>query len=244
VVGAGPGGVHARAGLCVPGRTAQMIERHIKVSRLARYYTLGPPAIDAAEAWFVLHGYRQLAGRFLRRFEGLDDGSRRIVAPEALSRFYLDDGSGPHGRHSRVGATWMTREDREREIEDYVAYLDAVAHRELAGGRRAGGPLRSVVLGFSQGAATASRWAVYGMMQPDDLILWAGLPAHDLDRKKATTRLEATRVSFVVGSEDRFRNDAAVAEQVAWLREAGIDCRVVTYDGDHRVDSDALLRLV
>ncbi|MEJ2217163.1 MAG: hypothetical protein P8099_11165 [Gemmatimonadota bacterium] len=118
-----------------------MIERHITVSRVARYYTLGPPAIDAAEVWFVLHGYRQLAGRFLRRFEALDDGTRRIVAPEGLSRFYVDDDSGPHGPGSRVGASWMTREDREREIDDYVAYLDAVASRELAGRRRAAGSI-------------------------------------------------------------------------------------------------------
>lgn len=220
-----------------------MIERHITVSRVARYYTLGPAAIDAAEAWFVLHGYRQLAGRFMRRFEALDDGTRRIVAPEALSRFYVDDTSGPHGPGSRVGASWMTREDREREIADYIAYLDAVASRELAGGRRAPGPVKVVVLGFSQGAATASRWAVHGELEPDELMLWSGLLAHDLDRDRGAERLRDTRVSFVAGGDDRFRNDAALEEQAAWLREAGVGCRVVDYDGGHRLDPDTLLRL-
>ncbi len=221
---------------------ATMIERHITVSRVARYYTLGPPAIDAAEVWFVLHGYRQLAGRFLRRFEGLDDGTRRIVAPEALSRFYVDDEAGPHGPTSRVGATWMTREDRDREIADYVAYLDAVAARELAGGRRAPGPLRVVVLGFSQGAATASRWAVHGAVRPTELVLWAGLLAHDLDRELAAARLRGSRVTFVVGAADRFRNEAALAEQERWLDGSGIARRRVDHDGGHRVDSPVLER--
>ncbi|NIP78275.1 MAG: phospholipase, partial [Gemmatimonadetes bacterium] len=83
------------------------------------------------EVWFVLHGYGQLAERFVRRFDalpGVRDGMRAVVAPEALSRFYVEEEvTGPHGPESRVGATWMTRADREHEIRDYVEYLDRVA---------------------------------------------------------------------------------------------------------------------
>ncbi len=60
------------------------------VPRTARYYTLGPTHGFPRELWFVCHGYGQLAERFLRQFAPLDDGTRLIVAPEALSRFYLD----------------------------------------------------------------------------------------------------------------------------------------------------------
>ena len=42
----------------------------------------------------------------------LDDGSRLIVAPEALSRFYLGEVSQRPASERRVGASWMTREDR------------------------------------------------------------------------------------------------------------------------------------
>ena len=100
----------------------------------------------------VLHGYRQLARRFLRRFEPVAGDHRRIVAPEGLSRFYADPGRGRHGPASAVGASWMTREDRENEIRDYVAYLDQLWQhlRTDSPGRT-----RLVVLGFSQGVATA-----------------------------------------------------------------------------------------
>src|ERR1051325_10016453 len=49
-------------------------------------------------------------------------GRRRLVAPEGLSRFYLSE----RATERRVGASWMTREDRLAEIADYLGYLDAV----------------------------------------------------------------------------------------------------------------------
>lgn len=208
-------------------------ELHIPVTRTARYCTLG--ADDAGETWFVLHGYRQLARGFIRDFASLAGEGRRILAPEALSRDYTDDGSAPHGPEAQVGASWMTREDRDIEIRDYVAYLDTLAVTE--------GP-PGVVLGFSQGAATASRWVVYGAVRPAALVLWAGLPAHDLDRSRAVARLAAVPVYVMVGSSDRYRDDEAMEEQLEWLREGGVACRVIRYDGGHRIEPEGLDALV
>lgn len=205
-----------------------MHEHHIPVTRTARYFTLGPAG--AASSWFVLHGYRQLARGFLKAFGRLDDGHRRIVAPEALSRDYTDAGTGRHGPDARVGATWMTREDRETEIRDYVAYLDAVADAE-------GQP--DVVLGFSQGTATASRWVCYGAVRPGTLVLWAGPLAHDLDRERGLERLGGVNVIFVVGTDDPGAG-VAVAEQMAWLEAAGVACRRLEYEGGHRIEPAGL----
>ena len=77
-----------------------MREHHISVTRTARYVTLGDADRLPGEVWFVCHGYAQLAARFARDFEAIDDGSRLIVVPEALSRFYLDSGPGAHGAES------------------------------------------------------------------------------------------------------------------------------------------------
>ncbi|MBK7947090.1 MAG: hypothetical protein IPJ85_18060 [Flavobacteriales bacterium] len=98
-----------------------MEERFIQVQRTARYHVLG--TLEAApEIWIAIHGYGQLARYFLNNFKGLEEG-RCIVAPEGLSRFYLD------AEHARVGATWMTREDRLHEIDDHVAYPDRAVRR-------------------------------------------------------------------------------------------------------------------
>lgn len=245
-------------------------EEHLAVTRSARFATLGEPAAgDLEEIWFVCHGYRQLAAPFLRNFRSLDNGRRLIVAPEALNRFYLDDDGGPHGPESRVGATWMTREDRESEIADYVACLDslyshvlnradashppaplnesataseppgALNERSFSSGR----DVRIRVLGYSQGAATASRWAAYGQARIDQLILWAGLPAHDLELTGAADRLAGMDVTLVAGSEDGYTNPARAAGEVERLNAAEIPARLLEFDGGHRLDRATLDRL-
>ena len=98
----------------------------ITTARTARCHTAGPEDGPAREVWLVCHGYGQLASRFIRHFAPLADGTRLIVVPEALSRFYLDHPAKAGSTHARVGASWMTREDREAEIADQVEYLDAV----------------------------------------------------------------------------------------------------------------------
>src|SRR6266516_2401294 len=99
-----------------------MQEHHIGVTRSARYFALGTRSGEVGEVWFACHGYGQLAARFLEKLRVLDDGRRYLVAPEGLSRFYLSE--SPTER--RVGASWMTREDRLAELLDSPPYLGAV----------------------------------------------------------------------------------------------------------------------
>jgi predicted esterase len=215
------------------------------VARTARYHVLGDPS-SAGEVWFVVHGYGQLAGPFLRRFGALPGAgsTRAVVAPEALSRFYVESRVGPHGRESRVGASWMTREDRDVEIADYVAYLDAVA-AEVGGpgGGAAGGPVagpRRVVLGFSQGAETASRWAVLGSVRPEELILWGGGLAADLDPAAVAAALREVTVRLVVGDDDAWGR-RRVEESAVQLEAVGVVAERIGYAGGHRVE-EAVLR--
>src|SRR5213083_2676659 len=176
-----------------------MQEHFLSISRTARYFTLGHLR-DATELWFVCHGYGHLASRFLERFRPLETQRRCIVAPEGLSRFYLSE----HPTERRVGASWMTREDRLAEIEDYVRYLDAVYADVCGVLDRAQVTVHA--LGFSQGVATVSRWAAMGKAKIDRLILWGGEFPPDLDLTLGTvvTRLSAARLTLVYGRADEF----------------------------------------
>lgn len=205
-----------------------MTEHRIVVARTARYLTRGP---DAPTLWFVLHGYGQLAADVLESCAVLDDGSRRIVAPEALSRFYSDRAS------RRVGASWMTRADRLAEIEDYVRYLDAV-RRDVEGTV----PAATVhVLGFSQGAATAARWVVRGAAPVDGLVLWGGELPPDLDLVGAAAdRMRRATLTIVAGTADQYVTEKIVARDSARLDAAGIPHRMVRYVGGHSITPDVL----
>ena len=207
--------------------------RHIQVTRTARYYTLGGGSGKVTEVWFALHGYRQAARRFARRFAALDEPGRVVVVPEALSRFYVDPGPGRHGPEHRVGASWMTREDRDNEIADYVAYLDAVADEVARTAAQAA--RRRVVLGFSQGSHTASRWVVLGRADVQEMVLWGGGLATDLSPDALAVGLAGVHVTFVRGARDRYRDPREEAAQITLLEELGVRFSVLIFPGGHEI---------
>jgi predicted esterase len=207
----------------------------VQVTRTARIATLGSPA-SADVWWVVLHGYGQLAADFAPQFESIVALDRCVVAPEALSRFYVDGLES----HEEVGASWMTREGRTHEIEDYVAYLDAAVQH-----LRPDGADPSVrVIGFSQGAATASRWALLGDTPIDRLVLWGGAPAHDLDLEPHADALRAMDLTMVVGADDPYVTAERRQAVRHWLDQHDIPVTVHTFEGGHRLDDDTLQTIV
>lgn len=212
-----------------------MREHHIEVAKTARFVTLGEPG-EAAGVWFVLHGHGQLALPFIRHFLPLDDGTRFIVAPEALNRFYAEPASWRGAAEARVGATWMTREDRLAEIADYVGYLDRLLDHVTA---LIGRPVPATVLGFSQGVSTAARWICRGKVRPEAAILWAGTLPAELDFQSAEP-LRATRLVRVLGDSDEMAGADVVASERRREAELGLSPRLVDYEGGHRIDGAVL----
>lgn len=209
----------------------------VQVRRTARIASLGTPA-TASVWWIVLHGYGQRATDVLPPFDSIAGPERCVIAPEGLSRFYVDSMNS----HEDVGASWMTRADRTHEIEDYVRYLDAVVNHFRAEGTR---PSLSVrVLGFSQGAATASRWAVLGDTSIDRLVLWGGAPAHDLELDEHGDALRAMDLTLVLGTDDPYVSDQDRATVRRRLDQHDIPVSVQTFDGGHRLDADVVATLV
>ncbi|HLZ46277.1 MAG TPA: hypothetical protein VKQ05_11425 [Gemmatimonadales bacterium] len=212
-----------------------MQEHFLSTARTARYFTLGSAA-RAADVWFVCHGYGQLAARFLERFRPLESDRRCIVAPEGLSRFYLTE--NPAER--RVGASWMTREDRLHEIDDYVRYLDALYAHVVTSAARI------TALGFSQGTATVCRWAAFGSARLDRLIVWGGEVPPDLDLGDARVkeRLRASRLTLVYGTNDQYFTPKIVATVAARLNEHEIPFERHMFEGGHEIDAATLRGLI
>ncbi len=211
---------------------------HLEVRRTARIVTLGKPGPAVSEVWLACHGYGQLAHRFMHRFEAFAAATRWIVAPEALNRFYLDSRPVPHGPGSAVGATWMTREDRLADIEDYVRYLDDV-HAWIAARLDRTVPLN--VLGFSQGMSTVVRWAARTSAQIERLVLWAGSWPPEIEPRAGLFR--ARCLSLVAGAADESVDEDRFRALTAALREAGVRADFVRYAGGHEIDAAVLERL-
>lgn len=212
------------------------MEHQLIVARTARYQQLGELSAHTRRVWFVAHGYGQLAAYFVRHFAHLvaADPQLVVVAPEGLSRFYLN------GTGGRVGATWMTREDRLAEIDDYVAYLNQLAANILP---QAAPEAAITVLGFSQGAATVSRWLARATFRPARLILWAGAFPPDMDFTVASRLLEQLPVTLVCGTDDEFIKEDDLRKQQEFLRRLGVAPKLVRFSGTHTLDRETLTEL-
>ena len=213
-------------------------EHYLRVARTARYLTIGEPSKEITDVWFVCHGYGQLASDFIGEFEVIAAPRRLIVAPEALSRFYLSEGTGFHGPDSKIGATWMTRADRENEIADYVAYLDDLYDYVFTMCDRTRS--RVTVLGFSQGGATANRWLTRGRAKADRLLMWGALLASDSDLNQAAAFFRNVELTIIYGTRDKYAEEGMMERYEKLLRESDIPYRLVTFDGGHRMDRETL----
>lgn len=218
-----------------------MNEHHLHVRRSARVVTLGERNASLRELWIVCHGYGQLARGFARPFSALVREGRLIVVPEALNRYYLEASPEKRGPDARVGATWMTKEDREHEIADYVEYLDYVADWALdAAGR---GQVKLTVLGFSQGVATVSRWIALGRTLPSRVVLWAGEIPPDLDSSLLARALDGVEVVLVAGDQDPFVTPERLAGAETALRKITSRLEVIRFTGAHVLDAATLAAL-
>jgi predicted esterase len=214
----------------------------ITVPRTARYFTLGPTHGFPRELWIVCHGYGQLAGRFIRDFAPLDDGTRLIVAPEALSLFYLDPiPVRRQQKDPRVGATWMTREHRDAEIADQITYLDRLV-AELKH-HLAGASPRIVVLGFSQGAATVGRWLASTDVRVDQVVLWGGLIPPEIDVSQWSDGLQGAELTLVAGDADEYITQKVLAAEAERLSNAGVAYALEQFAGGHVIDAGTLTAL-
>lgn len=212
-------------------------EKHLVIPKTARYFLHGTPSEKTKEIWFIIHGYGQLAQYFIRHFNHFDPETTVVVAPEGLSRFYLE-GTSPD---SRIGATWMTKEDRDNEIKDYVNYLDLLHDHLLAG---LSPQVQVKVFGFSQGCSTLCRWVAYGKVKPTRLVMWAGTFPPDIDLEDFGPQFQGYEVDVVYGKNDEYLSWINAEEITLWMEKAGIDFRVTTFDGKHEIVREVLNKLL
>jgi len=209
-------------------------QKHIKIDFKARYYTQGELSENTEYIWLVFHGYGQLGKFFIRNFNGLSE-KHFVIAPEGLSRFYLSESSG------RVGASWMTSEDRLTDIENQNNFINSV-YKEVYPNIKSGA--RLVLLGFSQGTATALRWLVKNNIKPSKLLLWAGTIPTDLSAENETINLSDICTFKIQGRTDPYLKSSYMKNMEYWMDLYKIKPQEVSFDGGHTIDVETLNRIV
>jgi predicted esterase len=207
-----------------------MTENKLSIPQTCRYCTYGNTT-NPQSIWFTLHGYGQLAKYFIKNFESLNPEENLVIAPEGFHRFYLD------GMKGRVGASWMTSEDRLTDISDYVHYLDLLYNQVTE--KMTGGNHRLIVLGFSQGVATASRWMALGNTKPDAAVFWAGSFPPDLLPTDSKRWFNDIPTWSVVGDEDEYISEENIKRAKKHFESLGFNPEWVRYKGGHKIPKDA-----
>ena len=205
-----------------------MNEKKIIVSKTMRYFTIGD-INKADKLLYVLHGYGQLASYFIKTFEKLSD-TYLIIAPEGMHRFYLNGTSG------RVGASWMTKEAREIDILENTQNLNQL-NKTLSKQFK-----KTIILGFSQGGATAARWFFNKNSLFDQLILWASVFPPDINLLNEISNNNKSKNYFVLGNNDPYFNEANSQKIINNYKKNNF--HIKRFNGTHKVDLDTLRNIL
>ena len=101
-----------------------------------------------------------------------------------------------------------------------------------------------IVLGFSQGGATASRWTESTAHRIDRLILWATVFPPDLNLPQSTNKLNASKPILLLGDSDEFINEEQWKNDTDNWKNKGLAFDQIHYKGVHRIESEVLKNLV
>ncbi len=210
-----------------------MKENQLEVSIKAPYFTLNELTPKTERVWLTFHGYGQLAQFFIKKFEALDPAKNFIIAPQGLSKYYLD------GFYGRVGASWMTKEDRLTEIENQYRYIKSVLDDigDISNSKL-------IYFGFSQGTATMGRFAAWSKMPFHKMIIWAGTFPPDIEPNAFNFLTGSEEITYFTSREDPFFKEEMIENQNKVVSEAtGKTPELNWYKGGHTVVPELLTKI-
>lgn len=206
-------------------------EKQISYEINNTYSTLNELNPKTKNVWVVFHGIGYLSRYFLRHFKNLDAEENYVIAPQAQSKYYLNN------EYRHVGASWLTKENTEAETENVLKYLDEVYKAE-----KLDEVPNLILLGYSQGVSVATRWVARRKIKPIRLIIHSGkIPAElqPLDFQ----HLEETKMSLIYGTKDDFLNDNIVDKEKEHATALfGNELEIIPFEGGHEVNEELITK--
>lgn len=196
------------------------------------YSTLNDLTPTTKNVWVVLHGIGYLSRYFLKYFKDLDPEENYIIAPQAQSKYYLNN------EYRHVGASWLTKENTEAEIENVLNYLEEIYTAEALQNAP-----KLIIFGYSQGVSIATRWIARNKVECSHLIMHSGKVPQEL-KQEDFSFLNNTAVSFIYGTKDEYLENGIVAVEEERLKELfGKKLKVLSFEGGHEMNTEIISNL-
>lgn len=207
-------------------------EKQVSYQITNTYSVLNRFTEKTKNVWLVCHGIGYLSRYFIRHFNHLDVDENYIIAPQAQSKYYLKSD------YRHVGASWLTRENLEAEIDNVLNYLDEVFMEE----NLAEVP-NLIVLGYSQGVSVATRYLAQRKINCAQLILHSGKVPAELTAKDFAF-LKDTKVTYLYGTQDEYLKKGIIEVEEPRLKSLfPYNFELQTYDGGHEFNTDIIEKL-
>ena len=210
------------------------IEKEVSYTTTNSYATLNALTEKTKNVWFVCHGIGYLSRYFLRYFENLNTDENYIIAPQAQSKYYL----GSSYRH--VGASWLTKENTMKEMENVMCYFDAVLEAE-----KIPSSVNFIAFGYSQGVSVIARYVSKRKLQCNQLVLLSGGIPKELNTDDFKFLEGETKVSLIYGNQDEYLNKEVLIDERKRFYELFGDAATITiFEGRHEVKKEVINKLV
>ena len=213
-----------------------MFNKHsISFEFSSSYITYNKLTDNTENIWIVFHGYGQLSKYFIRRFDVLDGDKNYIIAPQGLSKFYVDED------YKNVGASWLTKEDRGSDLLNQQKYLIKLMDELKL--KIDFSKIKVNLFGFSQGVSALTRLLMNYNMKVNNIIIWAGwVPDEFFNINKDV--LKDTNLFFVVGNKDKYYNNPIIKGYLKKFKNIlNKEIDYFVFDGGHIVDRKVLKKI-
>lgn len=205
------------------------VEKKVSYEISNTYSTLNTFSSKTKNVWVVLHGIGYLSRYFLKYFKHLSPDDNYIIAPQAQSKYYLN------GQYRHIGASWLTRENTEPEIENVLAYLEEVYRSE---GLQNCPNL--ILFGYSQGVSVATRWVARNKLECSRLILHSGGLPQELQPEDFAF-LKKAKITLIYGTQDPYlTQDRLEGEKERAQALFGENLELISFEGGHLVNTELI----
>jgi len=209
-------------------------EKEVSYTTTNSYTTLNTLTNKTKNVWFVCHGIGYLSRYFLKYFDALNNEENYIIAPQAQSKYYL----GSQYRH--VGASWLTKENTIKEIDNVMRYFDAVLEAE-----KIPSTVNFIVLGYSQGVSVVARYVAKRKLRCNQLVLLSGGIPKELSKGDFKFLDGKTKISLIYGNQDEYlTKELMVSEEKCFYELFGDTATITVFEGKHEVKKEIVSKIV